>query len=447
VPDVASNLSVGGTGVIRSLCTNSTDCRKSKQTTGYSLAHPASLLGTQAAQSHGMKTVVSGMLVVLLLSPWMGGVSTLQGPGDGSPRRTIPKPPRLPPPYAVLEPVTDEVTFPNPTDSNSPAFWDGDDFYLFNSFGGIPRRSKGSSVFDATDIPDSTGLNSRYDNDVHSGRWMEAIVRDDDANRLYGWYHNEIWVSCTQGSRRYPQIGQAYSDDNGALWHDMGIILTEREGSISCDTENPETLGGVGDFSVILDGNVESSQHYLYFLFSQYGGDISEQGISAARMLWIDRDQPFNASSGQSQALKWYQGAWTERGIGGYSSPFPTFNDDEKVTWASLENNGYWGPSVHYNTFINKFVILMSRSKGGNYETEGVYYSFTDRLDDVERWSPPVKLFEGQNWYPQVIGDASMHGTDKLAGEKARFFDGGGYSRWNLVFHDPGRERSIRDSQ
>jgi hypothetical protein len=38
------------------------------------------------------------------------------------------------------------LVFPAETDCNSPAHWDGDTFYLFNS-AGKPKRSSGPDVF------------------------------------------------------------------------------------------------------------------------------------------------------------------------------------------------------------------------------------------------------------------------------------------------------------
>jgi hypothetical protein len=79
------------------------------------------------------------------------------------------------------------LRFPNPTDSNSPAIWDGGQFYLFNSFGGQPRRAVGTSVEDSVDT-DPDGLSASYTNPGMAGRWLEAVIRDDTSGRLYGWY-------------------------------------------------------------------------------------------------------------------------------------------------------------------------------------------------------------------------------------------------------------------
>ena len=205
-------------------------------------------------------------------------------------------------------------------------------------------------------------------------------------------------------------------------------MLTPRDGSVTCDTDHPVTNGGVGDFSVILDRDPDPARHYVYFIFSSYGGDLEEQGISFARMPWTERDRPFDRFSGQSQVSKWDGRAWAAPGIGGRSVAI--FHDDRQVSWTSAENNGYWGPSVHWNGDLQKFVILMDRSKGGNYETAGVYMTYAAALEDPRLWvEPRLAIADNQGWYPQVIGAPAFGGRTRLPGQapcsRTRYFNQG----------------------
>ncbi len=335
----------------------------------------------------------------------------------------------VPPPNLLAATFTPApaLSFPNPTDSNSPAFWNGERFYIFNSWGGRPRRAKGTSVDDAADTnPD--GASSSYTNEGMAGRWLEAVIRDDQTGRLYGWYHEEIEMECPQGRRTWPEIGAAISQDDGESWDDVGVILTPRDGTVTCDTDHPVTNGGIGDFSVILDRNNDPASHYLYFIFSSYGGELAEQGISFARMLWIDRDKPLDRFSGQSFASKWDGSGWTAAGIGGRSVAI--FHDGQQVSWTSADNNGFWGPSVHWNNDLQKYLVLMDRSNGGNYQTQGVYMTYTGTLDDPGSWAQPKLIIaDNQGWYPQVIGAPGVAGTDKAAGAgtgpRTRYFNQG----------------------
>ena len=69
-----------------------------------------------------------------------------------------------------------------------------------------------------------------------------------------------------------------------------------------------------------------------------------------------------------------------------------------------------------------KYVMLLSHAKDVDYQQEGVYVSFARTLDDPRAWSAPTRILKGGTWYPQVLGLEDGAGTDRTAGEWARFF-------------------------
>jgi hypothetical protein len=85
----------------------------------------------------------------------------------------------------------------------------------------------------------------------------------------------------------------------------------------------------------------------------------------------------------------------------------------------------FWGPAVHWNTHLNQYVMLLNRASSYEWKQEGIYISYNPRIDDPRGWTEPVKLLDGGRWYPQVIGLDSVTGTDKEAGEVARFYMSG----------------------
>ena len=95
--------------------------------------------------------------------------------------------------------------------------------------------------------------------------------------------------------------------------------------------------------------------------------------------------------------------------------------------------DAFWGPSVHWNTSLQQYGMLLNRSKDESYSQEGIYVSFAPRLDDPSLWSAPAKILNGGRWYPQVVGSATGEGTDKQAGASARFFMSG-RSDWMIHF-------------
>lgn len=319
---------------------------------------------------------------------------------------------------------------PGECDCNNPAHWDGDTLYVFNS-AGHPWRSAGSDLFHLQ----TNYARCEYDNRANGGRWIECTWKADDGT-LYGWYHFEPSGICPGAhpdspkmNLTAPKIGAVKSADNGATWHDLGVVLEAPPDTLRCDTKNYYFAGGNGDFSVMLDAR----KQFLYFFFSNYPKDVPEQGVAVARMRWADRDQP------AGKVLKWRDGQWSEPGIGGHVTPIFKVATD----WNRADADAFWGPSIHWNTHLRQYVVLLNRAKDGHWTQEGLYVTFNGDLSKPAGWSALRKIPVSQGdlaWYPQVVGlDKSRHETDKLAGRVARLFVRG-QSRWNIIFLKPGEQ-------
>jgi hypothetical protein len=229
-----------------------------------------------------------------------------------------------------------------------------------------------------------------------------------------------------------PRIGAARSHDAGASWEPLGTILEAPPGSYDCETRNRFFVGGVGDLSVQLDPQSKD----LYIFFSQYQRRERQQGVSVARLAWADRDDPVG------RLMVWNGRTWIppssfitfegqERWI--YPSAVPIFAATESFHDNDDVVDAFWGPSVHWNTYLQQYVMLLNHAKDNDFGQEGIYVSFASRVDDPREWSPPVKLLDGGVWYPQVLGLEDGTGTDKIAGRTARFFMGG-VSRYLIQF-------------
>jgi hypothetical protein len=318
-------------------------------------------------------------------------------------------------------------------DCNSPLHWDASgNLFLFASVQ-HPFRSHGVSllgVIEKNELPLDTVINSDFE--LLGGMWLEATYREADGpaggGPLYGWYHNEISAGCDNEFLTQPRIGAMVSYDEGATWQDLGIVMQAPEESINCGTQNFFFAGGNGDFTVLLDPNKE----YFYFLYGSYDAQFAEQGICLGRMRYEDRNAPVG------KVWKWRNENWDEPGLNGRGTPLLTVKTD----WHSAEPDAFWGPSVHYNSYLDQYVMLLNHALDTRWGQEGVYISYNRNLADPRGWSIPERLpldTEGRA-YPQVIG-LNNGETDKLAGRSARLFMQGD-SLWQLDFKHPGEPNS-----
>ena len=328
-------------------------------------------------------------------------------------------------PYAALLPAS-TLEFPNETDSNSPAVWEMVNgswtMSLFNSVAGWAEISRGSSLRTLA----SHGEVHFAGAAPHGGTWFEALILDADS--WYGFYHNEREdIVCPGSGKVWPRIGAARSDDRGVTWTDLGPIIETPLSAVGCTTNNHYFVGGVGDFSVMLG----PGPNYAYIYYSQYDEVGDRVGVAAARMAWADRDAP------AGRVDIWNDGAWvppTEAAAGEEPSPevawqfplaTPIFRSTNRWDDGRPGVDVLWGPSIHWNTALNTYVMLLNRAVSNTWEQGGIYVSFNDHLDAPDGWSTPALVARGGSWYPQVIGLDPTVGTDKYAGGVARFFMAG----------------------
>ena len=306
-------------------------------------------------------------------------------------------------------------------DSNSPAVWDRvsgrQTLFVMTSMSGQPSTAAGRDLR-LLGRPTAAAI----DPWPGGGIWMEAIVADVDGT-WYGYYHNEMPAPqvCHSGEKVIPRIGAARSRDRGLTWEPLGVILEAPPRTYDCTTTNKYLVGGVGDFSVQLDPESQD----LYFFYSTYLRTEALQGVAVARLAWADRDEP------QGKMMMWRTRTWIAAssfnvGEGApryiYPAAVPIFPAGDSWHDEDLIVDAYWGPSVHRNTHLQLYVMLLNRAKDDSFGQEGIYVSYSPTLDDPRAWTAPVKILNGGRWYPQVVGLDDGMGTDKVAGEWARFF-------------------------
>lgn len=151
------------------------------------------------------------------------------------------------------------------------------------------------------------------------------------------------------------------------------------------------------------------------------------QGVATARLAWADRDAPAGKVSVWLRNRTWLPPT-ESRGDENVRYFHPAGTPIYPVTqgWHDGESvDAFWGPSVHWNSYLQQYVMLLNRARDSAWSQEGIYIAFTATPEDPGTWSVPQRLIAGGRWYPQVIGSEFGSGTDKVAGQRARFFMGG----------------------
>jgi len=344
----------------------------------------------------------------------------LAGADAGAQRR--PPVPLTPPARVRLIPAP-SIRLTGDVDSSSPAVWDGSDgsprLFVVTSTAGRPSRASGEDV---SQLGDAEPV--ELEPWPIGGVWMEAVIPDVNGT-WYGFFHNEVPATeiCGDDQRVYPRIGAARSVDQGATWTNLGVIFEASPDTFVCDTGNTYFVGGVGDLTALLDAD----QHDVYIYFSQYGREVSQEGIAVLRLPWADTDNPVG------KVTVWNDGVWLppdaiEDDTGELHWVYPSATPilPTGKPWHTGEQvDQFWGPSIHWNEGLQQYVMLMNRARDDAFSQEGIYVSFNERLDAPASWSTPLKIIDGGGWYPQVIGLELSSGTDRWAATVARFFMSG----------------------
>lgn len=313
------------------------------------------------------------------------------------------------------------ILLPGRVDSNSPVFWSLTDgtwrLNAVTSWAGTASVSTGARLDRL--LP---GVPVAIADHPGDGVWMESVVVDTNGD-WYGYYHNEVpAVRCGRPDRQVPQILAARSRDHGRSWSYVGVVLEAPASSVACGSSNPFVLGGVGDVSAVLD---HDRQHLLLY-FTQYASEPARQGIGVARLAWADRDAP------AGKVTVWTDGAWLParplvvEGSNAARWEYPLGTPLVPATQSWHDGvpaaDAFWGASLHWNTYLEQWVMLVNRARDERFNQDGIYIAFNRTLADPRGWSAPQKLRSGGGWYAQVVGTEPREGADTRAGQRARFF-------------------------
>ena len=167
-------------------------------------------------------------------------------------------------------------------------------------------------------------------------------------------------------------IAMATSDDDGVTWSRRGQILTSPAiTKTSCDD-----MVFHGNYS--FSATVEPTGQYVYLWFSQGSDESWDDGLGGLRIARA----PLSSGLLPGTWEKWYQGNWTQPGLGGRASqtlatPTPQWSPDPEISneFAAI-------PSVTWNTAFNIYIAVFTTMTGFWYATspDGMRWSDGEQL-------------------------------------------------------------------
>ncbi|WP_338692726.1 hypothetical protein V2W30_00760 [Streptomyces sp. Q6] len=255
---------------------------------------------------------------------------------------------------------------------------------------------------------------------------LMGVWVDPDSGNWYGLVHNEFTPSPFGDGLHYDAIDYAVSKDHGRTWDIKDHVLTSPYSTKRGDaTAFPNETYYYGDGDPRLFVDTASGYFYVYYNARAIPKPGSPGGWTDASLAHVAR-APLSAKMAPSSWKKWYDGAWSQPGIGGKES--------NMLPVDSADDTGYTPVEHDYDP----------ATKGSVKEQQdaGELPAKADLLTMNIAWNAYLGLYIGT---PEAIHQDStepqrFYATDNLATQKWRLLgDSGDYltGSWYRWFLDP----------
>ncbi|MCX5208332.1 RICIN domain-containing protein [Kitasatospora sp. NBC_00240] len=213
--------------------------------------------------------------------------------------------------------ISDAVNPANPNDKNNDTTW---------------RCNNSPTGLQATIAPVPPTVSSEKSYCDLVGLWV-----DPDTGDWYGLVHNEFTNQPFGDGIHYDGIDYAVSTDQGKTWTIKDHAITSPYSTTRGDTTAfPNQTYSYGDGDPRLFVDTASGYFYVH-----YGSRIVEKGGSWTTFYEHVARAPISGKMAPSSWQKWYNGAWTQPGVGGLESNVVPVN--------ASSTTGYTPPAGEYN--------------------------------------------------------------------------------------------------
>ncbi|MBO0841828.1 MAG: RICIN domain-containing protein [Nocardioides sp.] len=184
---------------------------------------------------------------------------------------------------------------------------------------------------EATNAPAGSGYSQRNYCDI-SGIWV-----DPDSGDWYGLVHNEFTPQPFGDRLHYDAIDYAVSTDDGRTWDIKGHAITSPYSTKRGDTAafpQQTFYYGDGDQRLLVD----PASGYFYAF---YGSRVVDKGGSWRAFYEHVARAPISKKMASGSWQKWYDGHWSQPGVGGKESNMTPVTADSPT--------GYTAPDKEYD--------------------------------------------------------------------------------------------------
>jgi hypothetical protein len=208
--------------------------------------------------------------------------------------------------------ISNAVNPANPDDKNNDTTW---------------RCNNSPTGVESTYAPAGSGYSQRNYCDL-AGVWV-----DPDTGHWYGLVHNEFTPQPFGDRLHYDGIDYAVSTDQGRTWDIKGHVLTSPYSTKRGDTTAfPQQTYHYGDGDPRLYVDTASGYFYVF-----YGSRIVEKGGGWKAFHGHVARAPISQKMAPSSWRKWYDGQWSQPGVGGRESNMVPVGADSATGYTPVD--------------------------------------------------------------------------------------------------------------
>lgn len=206
--------------------------------------------------------------------------------------------------------------------------WDQEASSADDNWDTTTRCNEGPTGRESTRAPGATSHSEANYCDL-TNMWV-----DPDTGDWYGLVHNEFTPRPFDDGLHYDSIDYAVSHDKGVTWTIVDHAITSPYSTRRGDTDAfPEKTYYYGDGDPRLYVDYASGYFYAF-----YGSRVVDKGYSWVAFYQHVARAPISGKMAAGTWQKWYNGTWTEAGIGGRESNMTPVTADSPTGYTAPEN-------------------------------------------------------------------------------------------------------------